>query len=58
VDEQRVPQDGSSESEATASEAREGCFFCLGSGYHFIGSINEDGEEIIEAYACRHCEAS
>jgi hypothetical protein len=35
-------------------EAQE-CFYCLGSGYHFIGSIDEEGEEIIEAYACKRC---
>jgi hypothetical protein len=37
---------------------REECFYCLGSGYVFIGSIDEEGEEIIEAYACRRCSES
>jgi hypothetical protein len=44
------------EAKDTALEIQEQCFYCLGSGYHFIGSINEDGEEIVEAYACRHCQ--
>jgi hypothetical protein len=35
-------------------EAEE-CFYCLGSSYHFIGSIDGEGEEIIEAYACKRC---
>jgi hypothetical protein len=43
-----------------ASEAgRDGsadCFYCLGSGYHFIGSIDEEGKEIVETYPCRHCQ--
>jgi hypothetical protein len=54
VDIKRIPATGDP---FAAHQVREGevCFYCLGSGYHFIGSIDEEGEEIIEAYACRKC---
>jgi hypothetical protein len=34
------------------------CFYCLGGGYHFIGSIDEDGEEIVETLRCRRCDGT
>ena len=30
------------------------CFYCL-EGWVFLGSINHDGEEIVEAIRCRRC---
>ena len=33
------------------------CYFCL-DGWVFIGSIDHDGEEVIESYRCRKCGGS
>jgi hypothetical protein len=42
--------------ESSASRTqREECFYCLDSGYHFIASVDIEGEETIEAYPCRRC---
>jgi hypothetical protein len=35
------------------SEERN-CFYCL-SGWVFLGSLDHDGEEIVEAIRCRRC---
>ena len=35
-------------------EERRGCFYCL-EGWVFLGSLNHDGEEIVEAIRCRRC---
>ena len=37
---------------ATTGEHPEKCFYCLGGGDLFIGSLDESGEEITEAYGC------
>ena len=39
--------------ENEGSEKRS-CFFCL-SGWVFCGSLDHDGEEIVEAIRCRRC---
>ena len=39
--------------ENQGSEERD-CFYCL-EGWVFLGSLNHDGEEIIEAIRCRKC---
>jgi hypothetical protein len=39
----------------TRELTEEQCFYCLDSGYHFIGSIDEDGDEVVETYRCRRC---
>jgi hypothetical protein len=31
-----------------------GCFYCL-EGWVFLGSLDHDGEEIVEAIRCRKC---
>ena len=31
------------------------CYFCL-DGWMFIGSIDHDGEEVIESRRCRRCD--
>ncbi len=31
-----------------------GCFYCLG-GWVFLGSLDHDGEEVIESVRCRQC---
>jgi hypothetical protein len=33
------------------------CFYCL-EGWVFLGSIDHDGEEIIEAIRCRRCKGT
>ena len=38
---------------ATTGEHPEKCFYCLGGGDLFIGSLDESGEEIMEAYGHR-----
>ena len=39
--------------EYQGSEERT-CFYCL-SGWVFLGSLDHDGEEIVEAIRCRRC---
>jgi hypothetical protein len=39
--------------EQEGSEERN-CFYCL-SGWVFLGSLNHDGEEVIDAIRCRRC---
>jgi hypothetical protein len=39
--------------EHQASEERN-CFYCL-EGWVFLGSLNHDGEEIVEVIRCRKC---
>ena len=36
------------------SEERRNCFYCLG-GWVFLGSLDHDGEEVIECVRCRKC---
>lgn len=38
-------------------DERRPCFHCLG-GYVFIGSVDHDGDEIIESVRCRRCGGS
>ena len=59
VDEVRITASGDpfyAADKASAQAEREECFYCLGSGYHFLGSIDAEGEEVVEAVACRRCE--
>jgi hypothetical protein len=42
--------------EHQGSEERN-CFYCL-SGWVFLGSLNHDGEEIVEAIRCRRCKGT
>jgi hypothetical protein len=39
--------------ERQGSEERN-CFYCL-SGWVFLGSLDHDGEEIVETIRCRRC---
>ncbi len=39
--------------EQEAGEERT-CFYCL-SGWVFLGSLDHDGEEMVEAIRCRKC---
>ena len=40
--------------EQDGSEERRSCFYCL-SGWVFLGSLDHDGEEVIDAIRCRRC---
>jgi len=40
--------------EQYGSEERRSCFYCL-SGWVFLGSLDHDGEEIVEAIRCKRC---
>jgi hypothetical protein len=46
-------QHSSTDHERVGSDERN-CFHCL-SGWVFLGSLNHDGEEIVEAIRCRRC---
>jgi hypothetical protein len=35
-------------------EERRSCFYCL-EGWVFLGSLDHDGEEVVEAVHCRRC---
>jgi len=39
---------------ANAEQVEHDCFFCL-EGWVFLGSIDHDGWEVIEAIRCRRC---
>ena len=39
------------------SEEQRGCLYCL-EGWIFLGSLDHDGEEIVEAIRCRRCKGS
>ena len=36
------------------SYRKRDCFYCLG-GWVFLGSLDHDGEEVIESVRCRRC---
>ena len=40
--------------EQEGSEERRSCFYCL-SGWVFLGSLDHDGEEVIDVIRCRRC---
>jgi hypothetical protein len=61
VDEIRISSVGerfyapaSEASRTHAEQAERDCFFCL-EGWVFLGSIDYDGWEVIEAIRCRRC---
>jgi hypothetical protein len=38
-------------------EEQKSCFYCL-EGWVFLGSLDHDGEEVVEAIRCRRCKGS
>jgi hypothetical protein len=42
------------EGEEENDEQSGSCFYCL-EGWVFLGSLDHDGEEIVEAIRCRRC---
>ena len=47
-------QHSSTGEEQEGSEKPRSCFYCL-EGWVFLGSLDHDGEEIVEAIRCRRC---
>jgi hypothetical protein len=47
-------QHSPNDQEQEDNEERRSCFYCL-EGWVFLGSLDHDGEEIVEAIRCRRC---
>jgi hypothetical protein len=47
-------QHSPTDQEEKRSEERRSCFYCL-EGWVFLGSLDHDGEEIVEIIRCRRC---
>jgi hypothetical protein len=39
------------------SEEQMSCFYCL-EGWVFLGSLDHDGEEVVDAIRCRRCKGT
>ena len=50
-------QHSPTDQEDKAREERRICFYCL-EGWVFLGSLDHDGEEIVEAIRCRRCKGT
>jgi hypothetical protein len=50
---QRAQHSPTDYKENEGSEERD-CFYCL-SGWVFLGSLDHDGEEVVESICCRKC---
>jgi hypothetical protein len=50
-------QHSPTDQEHESNDERRSCFYCL-EGWVFLGSLNHDGEEIIEAIRCRRCKGT
>ena len=40
-----------------SEEPKRSCFYCL-EGWVFLGSIGNDGEEVVESIRCRRCKGT
>ena len=49
-------QPSPTDQEHAGGEERD-CFYCL-SGWVFLGSLDHDGEEVVEAIRCRRCKGT
>ena len=47
-------QHSPTDQEHKGREERRSCFYCL-EGWVFLGSLDHDGEEMVEAIRCRRC---
>ena len=43
--------------EHEGGEERRSCFYCL-EGWVFLGSLDHDGEEVIDSVRCRRCDGT
>jgi hypothetical protein len=50
-------QHSATDQEHKGREERRSCFYCL-EGSVFLGSLDHDGEEIVEAIRCRRCKGT
>jgi hypothetical protein len=50
-------QPSPTDQEHKGSEERRSCFYCL-EGWVFLGSLDHDGEEIVEAIRCKRCKGT
>jgi len=50
-------QHSPTDQELEGSEERRSCFYCL-EGWVFLGSLDHDGEGIVEAIRCRRCKGT
>jgi hypothetical protein len=59
VDERILAQGAQPSPTDQEHESREdrNCFYCL-EGWVFLGSLDHDGEEIVEAIRCRRCDGT
>ena len=47
----------STDQEHESNDERRSCFYCL-EGWVFLGSLDHDGEVIVEAIRCRRCKGT
>ncbi len=50
-------QPSRADQEHEGQEECRSCFYCL-EGWVFLGSLDQDGEEIVEALRCRRCKGT
>jgi hypothetical protein len=50
-------QHSPTEEDQEGTEKRRNCLYCL-EGWVFLGSLNHDGEEVVEAIRCRRCKGA
>ena len=54
VDKRSLAHSVRADEELESSEERRSCFYCL-EGWVFLGSLDHDGEEVVEAIRCKRC---
>ena len=47
-------QHSPTDQEHKSKEERRSCFYCL-EGWVFLGSLDHDGEEVVESIRCQRC---
>ena len=50
-------QPSSTDQENKCRQEQRRCFYCL-EGWVFLGSLDHDGKEIVEAIRCRRCKGT
>ncbi len=54
---QRAQHSPTNEEHEGGEEERRSCFYCL-EGWVFLGSLDHDGEEVIDSVRCRRCDGT
>jgi hypothetical protein len=57
VDERILAQRAQPASSDRESSGERNCFYCL-EGWVFLGSLDHDGEEVVESIRCRKCDGT